>query len=149
MKTKYTFVLNNNSKIVLTEEGEPKLSQDDIDKIMNSKNIIVVSTATDSLKIRPSQISAIHVTIINSNKKNNKEEFLSNDEEEIQYELDTKDTLYDDETVEDLDEDTNVIIESDDISNDDIELLSSIDFSEDDDMDSILNTEEDSDVPIS
>ena len=142
MKTKYTFVLNNNSKIVLTEEGGPKLTSDDIDKIMNSKNIIVVSTATDSLKIRPSQISAIHVTTSDNNtKKNNTtSDDVTYRDEEKNYE--NSDSLYNilDES-DNLPED--VIIENDDVSNDDIELVSNIEFDDDsDDLDSILTMEQ-------
>lgn len=150
MKTKYTFVLNNNSKIVLTEEGGPKLSSDDIDKIMNSKNIIVVSTATDSLKIRPSQISAIHVTTSDNNNKKN-----GSTNEEISYGVDhdvendaTTDAFYEMKgDSSDLYED-DVIIENDEISNDNIELVSNIDFDDDDtdELDSILTMDREEDL---
>jgi hypothetical protein len=148
MKTKYTFVLNNNSKIVLTEEGGPKLSSDDIDKIMNSENIIVVSTATDSLKIRPSQISAIHVTTADGNNKKNStqnEEHLYHNEHDAENDA-TTDAFYDiKDDSSDLYED-DIIVENDDVSNDNIELVSNIEFDDNDDLDSILTMSHEEDL---
>lgn len=73
-KYKYTFFLNNTSKIVITDE-----TNDDVDSIssklkfiLKSKNFSVFKTKTDMVVINPLKVDAIHISSLGDTFKDDK-----------------------------------------------------------------------------
>jgi hypothetical protein len=121
-KYKYTFFLNNTSKIVITDE-----SGDDIDSIsaklrhiLKSKNFSVFKTKTDMVIINPLKVDAIHVSSLGDSFKDDKlnneittvyeiEEPTQN--EKVEYEDDTEEIEVESNLSEDIDWSDDSLIE--------------------------------------
>lgn len=121
-KYKYTFFLNNTSKIVITDE-----SGDDIDSIssklrnvLKSKNFSVFKTKTDMVIINPLKVDAIHVSSLGDSFKDDKlnneittvyeiEELTQN--EKVEYEDDSEEIEVEGNLSEDIDWSDDSLIE--------------------------------------
>lgn len=64
-KHKYTFFLNNTSKIVITDDSENiETVMANLKRILKSKNFSVFKTKTDMVIINPTKLDAIHISSI-------------------------------------------------------------------------------------
>lgn len=78
-KYKYTFFLNNTSKIVITDESDNiDMITHKLKRILESKKFSVFQTNTDMVIINPLKIDAIHISSIGDTLKDDK---FNSDEE--------------------------------------------------------------------
>lgn len=78
-KYKYTFFLNNTSKIVITDESDNiDMITHKLKRILESKKFSVFQTTTDMVIINPLKIDAIHISSVGDTLKDDK--FNSDDE---------------------------------------------------------------------
>ena len=64
-KHKYTFFLNNTSKIVITDDSENiETVMANLKRILKSKNFSVFKTKTDMVIINPTKLDAVHISSI-------------------------------------------------------------------------------------
>ena len=64
-KYKYTFFLNNISKIVITDDSENiETVMANLKRILKSKNFSVFKTKTDMVIINPTKLDAVHISSI-------------------------------------------------------------------------------------
>lgn len=107
-KYKYTFFLNNTSKIVITDDSddiETILTQ--IKRIIKTKSFSVFRTKTDMVIINPLKIDAIHVSSLSENLKDDKLNINKSEEAEIEIENNTIEYI-EDNTITEFETDSNL-----------------------------------------